>query len=63
VQGPELCNAQRIACSDCQAKTFLENTGVHHDHQDLNVGDSRALVHTVQVVQQIPDLLLIEERN
>lgn len=44
-------------------KPFMENARAHQKHQDLIVGDARALVHGLQAVQKAYDFLLIEVRD
>ena len=47
----------------CQMKSFVQNTRAHQCHQDLVVCDARPLIHSFQIVQEIHDPPLIEERN
>ena len=44
-------------------KPCMEYARAHQKHQDLIVGDSRALVHGLQAVQKAYDFLLIEVRD
>src|SRR5262249_21250555 len=46
-----------------QAKPVLKDTGAYQSHQDLIIGDSRSLVHSVQAIQKGYDSLLIKKWN
>ena len=51
------------APSGCESKALMEDTGAGHEHQGRIVGDSAAIIHVIDPIENIDDLLLIEERD
>src|SRR5262250_2089809 len=46
-----------------QAKPVLKNASAYQSHQDLIIGDSRSLAHSIQAIQESNDSPLIKKWN